>query len=55
MKAYKVRDADGTVIAQYYSVSEPSQPSDWDGEWNVENVSLDDLNTEPVEWWDEQF
>jgi len=52
--AYKVRDSDGTVISQDYRNSDPSKPDGWSGEWNVEEVDLEDLNTEPVEWWDEQ-
>ena len=53
-KAHIVRDSEDVVIAQYYSGSEPSKPDGWEGDWNVEKVDLDDLNSEPVEWWDEQ-
>ena len=52
--AYKVRNSDGIVIGQYYSSRKPEKPHSWDGEWNVEQVELEDLNSEPVEWWDEQ-
>lgn len=51
---YKIRDGDGIVIGQYLSKSDPSKPDGWDGEWNVNEVDLDDLNSEPVEWWDDQ-
>ena len=53
-QTYKVRDGDGVVVGQYYRSSEPPKPDGWGGEWNVEAVDKDDLNTEPVEWWDEQ-
>ena len=52
--AYKVRDDDDTVIAQFYSNSNPDRPDEYDGEWIVEDVELSDLNSEPVEWWGEQ-
>jgi len=52
--AYVVRDSDGDVIGQYYKTSTPEKPENWDGDWSVEQVDIDDLNSEPVEWWDEQ-
>ena len=54
MSFYKVRDADGVVIGQFSQPEEPTKPLEYDGEWNPEEVSQDDLNTEPVEWWDER-
>jgi len=53
MNAYLIRDDDGTVIGQYLKPQPPETPDNWDGGWNVENVDRDDLNSEPVEWWDE--
>ena len=53
-KAYIIRDSEDVVIGQYYSDSEPSKPDRWEGDWIVEKVDLDDLNSEPVQWWDEQ-
>ena len=53
-KAYKVRDEDGIVIGQYHTTSIPDKPDDWNGEWDIEEVSIEDFNSEPVEWWDEQ-
>ena len=49
---FKVRDADGVVIGQFYSTEMPEKPDEWDAEWNVEETH--ELNDEPVEWWDEQ-
>lgn len=51
MIQFKVRDADGNVIGQFESDKEPHCPDDWEGEWNVEEA--DELNDEPVEWWNE--
>lgn len=47
---YKVRNGNGTVIAQYQTHKPPEKPSSYEGEWNVEEA--DELNNEPVEWWD---
>ena len=49
---YKVRDGDGVVIGQYQRRTKPEKPDEWNGEWNVEEA--DELNDEPVEWWDER-
>ena len=49
---WKVRDSDGIVIAQYQQVTEPQKPDSHSGVWSVENA--DELNDEPVEWWDER-
>ena len=53
MAYYKVRDEDGTVIAQHERLNEPRKPDEWNGEWHVEVVDFEDLNNEPIEWWDE--
>ena len=54
MPFFKIRDGSGTVIAQYDQSDEPTKPDDYSGEWVVEEVEAEDLNSEPVEWWDEQ-
>ena len=51
--AYIVRDADGTVIGQFFRNTKPSKPPGWNGEWDVEVVNKNDLNKEPVEWFDD--
>ena len=51
MKFYKVRDGDGDVIAQYYQTNIPEKPNGYVGDWEPEEA--DELNDEPVEWWDE--
>ena len=53
MKFFKVRNDEGTVIAQYGRKSPPSEPENYTGLWNVEEVDISDLNSETVEWWDE--
>ena len=52
MQKYKVRDSNDNVIAQHQAHKRPDKPDDYDGEWNVEKA--DELNDEPVDWWDEQ-
>ena len=52
MRNYKIRDDDGTVIGQYRRTGPPEQPDEWTDGWNVEKA--DELNDEPVEWWDDR-
>ena len=54
MTFWKIRDESGTVIGQYDQSDEPKKPYGYSGEWVVEEVEAEDLNSEPVEWWDEQ-
>ena len=54
LNSYLVRDGTGTIIGQYQTSTRPSKPEEWNGEWKVEKVDISELNTEPVEWWDEQ-
>ena len=53
MRAFKVRNATGEVISQHIRKTAPPKPVDYDGKWDVEETDKSDLNSEPVNWWDE--
>jgi hypothetical protein len=46
---YLIRDSSGMLIGQYYRQEPPKEPDNWDGGWNVEEASISELNSEPVE------
>jgi len=49
MMFWKIRDADGNVIAQRKQEEKPPKPTQYDGEWNPEEVEKSEDAEDGVE------